>query len=138
MKQLSATDEDEATQLFPATSPTTAPKGKGEVSVNTRHNWKKALGRFAGSNKNTTGEEPPYYVHIIFSDLLLESTSDPEREGWWNDPSDLCHILNRSRADIERLWNDPNVQAELKRKRLRLQESSGLCAHAPFHSIFIN
>jgi len=46
-------------------------------------------------------------------------------EGWWNDPSDPCHVINAARADIERLWEDRLVQSELRKKRLRLEESSG-------------
>jgi len=33
--------------------------------------------------------------------------------------------LNQCRPDIEKLWGDEAIQAELKRKRLRLEESSG-------------
>ncbi|GJJ09024.1 hypothetical protein Clacol_003245 [Clathrus columnatus] len=56
---------------------------------------------------------------------ILIDPAVTEADGWWNDPSDLCHIMDRTRPYIERLWNDPTVKSELARKRLRLEESSG-------------
>lgn len=41
-------------------------------------------------------------------------------------------MLDRCRADIERLWGDEAVQAELQDKRLRLEESSGLSVSCSF------
>lgn len=58
--------------------------------------------------------------------MSLLDNSDTDSEGWWNDPSDPAHVLAKCKVDIERLWGDEAVQAELKRKRLRLEESSGL------------
>ncbi|KIJ25812.1 hypothetical protein M422DRAFT_38462, partial [Sphaerobolus stellatus SS14] len=116
MKQLSATDDDEATHLFPSPPPlapatpnsvsTPTQKAKhAEVSINNRHNWKKAFNKFSLGAKG--------------------NGNDAEQDGWWNDPSDPCHILNAAHADVEWLWKDKPVQTELRRKRLRLEESSG-------------
>jgi len=41
----------------------------------------------------------------------------------WNNASDPCHIMHASCSDIQLLWNDPHIQAELQRKRVLLQES---------------
>lgn len=60
----------------------------------------------------------------VFS--LKDGLAVNEADGWWNDPSDPCHVLAQCRPSIERLWNDPIVRNELARKRLRLEESSGL------------
>ncbi|GJJ10795.1 hypothetical protein Clacol_005023 [Clathrus columnatus] len=60
--------------------------------------------------------------------LLLgqsESGKTITTDGWWNGPSDLYHIMDRTRPYIERLWNNPTVKSELARKRLRLEENSG-------------
>ncbi|KAF8573460.1 G-alpha-domain-containing protein [Ramaria rubella] len=119
IRQLAGGDHDEATHLrgFSTTnlgSPTSDP-GIGrneyaftgnlkstEVSVNNRHNWKRTFTRFArGSKSNATAEE------------------------WQTDPMDPAHILTRCSADIEHLWADEAVQTELKRKRIRLEETSG-------------
>lgn len=101
VKRLSSGDEDEATHL----GPTPRPNPKAEVTVNNRVNWKKALNKFTSRNN---------------TDSLVS-----EADGWWNDPSDPCHVLVQCRPYIEQLWNDPIVRNELARKRLRLEESSG-------------
>ncbi|KAF8521927.1 guanine nucleotide binding protein, alpha subunit [Hysterangium stoloniferum] len=110
MKKLAGKDEGEATQLaYPSSSPTptpTPPNGKpAEVSVNNRHNWKRAL------NKLTLGSKG--------------NGASSDDDGWWNDPTDHCHVLNRCGPDIERLWSDPAVQSELQKRHVRLEESSG-------------
>ncbi|KAF8520549.1 guanine nucleotide binding protein, alpha subunit [Gautieria morchelliformis] len=115
IKLLAGGDDDEATQLaWPAPPdgaamskdrPPTPSNSKSEVSLNTRHNWKRALNKLALGSKN--------------------DSSPSELDGWWNDPSDPGHVLDQCRPDLEKLWGDEAVQAELKRKRLRLEESSG-------------
>jgi guanine nucleotide-binding protein alpha-1 subunit len=62
IKQLAGGDDDEATQLACPTPPDAAGtskdqppalgNNKSEVSVNTRHNWKKALNKFALGSKS--------------------------------------------------------------------------------------
>ena len=67
-----------------------------------------------------------FEVPIEYSNVLLLGSSHSEHDGWWNEPSYPSHVLYHYRADIERLWGDEAVQAELKKRRLRLEESSGL------------
>ena len=69
------------------------------------------------------------YTNIFIQD---SSHSHSEPDGWWNDPSDPANVLDHCRADTERLWADEAVQAELKKKRVRLEESSGLSVHGFF------
>lgn len=131
MKQLSATDDDEATQLFPpaAESPSQAngqapAKKNNEMSINNRHNWKKALKFGMGSKPRDSGM---LLISAIRLSQRFSYTDSPAgTEGWWNDPSDPCHVVDAARPDIERLWEDRLVQSELRKKRLRLEESSGL------------
>ena len=49
-----------------------------------------------------------------------------ELNGWWEDPDDPVHVLNRCAPVIAELWRDPKVRQKLTEKRLRLEESSGL------------
>ena len=85
-----------------------SPQSTQELSVKTTSNWKKALslGRRMKSPK---------------------SPHSGELEGWWEDPEDPVHILNKCASSMLDLWKDPNVKQRLAEKRLRLEESSGLC-----------
>ncbi|KAF8587094.1 G-alpha-domain-containing protein [Ramaria rubella] len=123
--QLARGDDDEATHLGLVSQPISESKtplnsainrsesaSQGirrstEVSVNNRQDWKRALTRLVGVNEN----EPVQ--------------TDPNAGGWQADPADPAHILAQCSADIEHLWTDSAVQAELRRKRIRLEESSG-------------
>lgn len=49
-----------------------------------------------------------------------------EVEGWWEDPNDPVHTLNRSAETMKELWRDPRVRRRLEEKQIRLEESSGL------------
>ncbi|KAF8589302.1 G-alpha-domain-containing protein [Ramaria rubella] len=118
IQQLAGGDDDEPTRLgvVPPTSPMSKPgisrsrsASRGtinltEISVNNRHNWKRTLTRLAQGSKND--------AHV---ENLKQQTN----------PADPAHILSQCSADIERLWADEAVQAELGRKRIRLEESSG-------------
>lgn len=96
-------DEDEATRLGDGSSPGwSAPRG--ECVVRTTSNWKRAFTLRRSRSK-------------------FSSTS----YSWWEDPSDPVHILDRSRDAMVRLWRDEWVRRRLVEKRVRLQESSGLC-----------
>jgi guanine nucleotide-binding protein subunit alpha len=100
-------DEDEATHLGDGSAPGwSAPRG--ECTVRTTSNWKRAF-------------------TLRRSRLKVSSTS----YSWWEDPSDPVHILDRSRDAMVRLWNDEWVRHRLVEKRVRLQESSGLCVCGP-------
>ena len=46
--------------------------------------------------------------------------------GWWEDPDDPVHTLNRCAPVMNELWRDPKVRSTLHEKRIRLEESSGL------------
>jgi len=54
-----------------------------------------------------------------------KSPHSGELEGWWEDPDDPVHILNKCASAMLDLWKDPNVKQRLVEKRLRLEESSG-------------
>ena len=85
-----------------------SPQSTREISVKTTSNWKKALSL----------------------DGRMKSPKSPhsgELEGWWEDPEDPVHILNRCAPAMLDLWRDPNVKQRLAEKRLRLEESGGLC-----------
>jgi hypothetical protein len=100
-------DEDEATRLGDGSAPGwSAPRG--EYTVRTTSNWKRAFSLRRSRSK-------------------ISSTSN----SWWEDPSDPVHILNRSRDAMIRLWKDEWVRHRLVERRVRLQESSGLCVCGP-------
>ncbi|KAI0931243.1 hypothetical protein AcW1_001304 [Taiwanofungus camphoratus] len=76
-----------------------------ELSVSTTSNWKKAfaLGKIQSPKSAHSGE----------------------LQGWWEDPHDPVHVLNRCAQTMSELWRDPKVRQKLAEKRLRLEESSG-------------
>ena len=84
-----------------------SPQSTQEISVKTTSNWKKALS-LGGRMKSP------------------KSPHSGELEGWWEDPDDPVHILNKCASAMLDLWKDPNVKQRLAEKRLRLEESSGL------------
>lgn len=92
-------------------SPTSIPN---ELAVPNTSNWKKhfALGRIQSPKSVYSGE-----LH-----------------GWWEDPDDPVHVLNRCAPAIAELWRDPTVRQKLMEKMLRLEESSGL--YVPFQFCF--
>lgn len=98
-------DEDEATRLGDGSTPGwSAPRG--EYTVRTTSNWKRAFTLRRNRSKQR-----------------LSSTS------WCEDPSDPVHVLDSSRDAMVRLWKDEWVRHRLVEKRVRLQESSGLCVY---------
>ncbi|THH31966.1 hypothetical protein EUX98_g2234 [Antrodiella citrinella] len=76
-----------------------------ELAVPTSFNWRKrfALGKISS----------PKYEH------------SGELQGWWEDPDDPVHVLNRCAPVIIEMWRDPAVKQRLSEKWLRLEESSG-------------
>lgn len=86
--------------------PTSPVAAGGEPSVRTTSNWKKAfsLGRIQSPKSAHSGE----------------------LQGWWEDPDDPVHTINRSAPYIAELWRDKRVRQKLAEKRIRLEESSGL------------
>lgn len=78
-----------------------------EVTVPGRFNWKKPLIGMA-RNQSPKGERTG------------------EIHGWWEDPHDPVHVMNRCAPVMTELWRDPKVQQRLRERRLRLEESSGL------------
>jgi guanine nucleotide-binding protein subunit alpha len=97
-------DDDEATRLGDGSAPGWSTP-RGEYAVRTTSNWKRVLSMRRSQSKRTS------------------STSRRS----WEDPSDPVHVLDRSRDSIMRLWNDQWVRCRLVERRVRLQESSGLC-----------
>ncbi len=95
-------------------SPTSAAPSVGaggsehEPAIRTGSNWKKhfALGRM----------QSPKSAH----------SGSGELEGWWEDPGDPVHTLNRCAPVMAELWRDGKVRARLAERRIRLEESSGL------------
>ncbi|KAI0829088.1 guanine nucleotide binding protein, alpha subunit [Trametes gibbosa] len=76
-----------------------------ELAVRTGSNWKKhfALGKIQSPKTPHGGELP----------------------GWWEDPNDPVHTLNRCAPIMTELWRDPAVRRRLDEKRIWLEESSG-------------
>ena len=79
-----------------------------EPAIRTGSNWKKhfALGKM----------QSPKSAH----------SGSGELEGWWEDPSDPVHVLNRCAPVMTELWRDGKVRARLAERKIRLEESSGL------------
>ncbi|KAH8099806.1 G-alpha-domain-containing protein [Cristinia sonorae] len=86
-------------------SPTTPGSASGELAVPTSFNWRKrfALGKIQSPKSEHSGE----------------------LQGWWEDPDDPVHVLNKCAPVIIEMWRDPMVKVRLQEKRLRLEESSG-------------
>ncbi|KAI0299954.1 G-alpha-domain-containing protein [Russula brevipes] len=93
-------DEDEATRLGDGSAPGWSVP-RGEYSVRTTSNWKRALA------------------------LRRRQAQRASVSPWWEDPKDPVHVLDKSRDGMIRLWKDPWVRRRLVEKRVRLQESSG-------------
>ena len=107
------------TVIHPGPNSPLSPQSAQELSVKTTSNWKKALS-LGGRMKSP------------------KSPHSGELEGWWEDPEDPVHILNKCAPAMLDLWKDPNVKQRLTEKRLRLEESSGLCVlFAIFHVILL-
>ena len=107
------------TVVHPGPSSPLSPQSSQEISVKTTSNWKKALS-LGGRMKSP------------------KSPHSGELEGWWEDPEDPVHILNKCAPAMLNLWRDPNVKQRLTEKRLRLEESSGLCVRLViFHSALL-
>lgn len=96
------------TVIHPSPNSPLSPRSTQELSVKTTSNWKKALS-LGGRMKSP------------------KSPHSGELEGWWEDPDDPVHILNKCAPAMLDMWKDPNVKQRLAEKRLRLEESSGLC-----------
>ncbi|KAI0779036.1 G-alpha-domain-containing protein [Trametes elegans] len=79
--------------------------GAHEPAVRTGSNWKKhfALGKIQSPKTPHSGEV----------------------EGWWEDPTDPVHALNRAAPAMGELWRDAKVRLRLEERRIRLEESSG-------------
>jgi hypothetical protein len=104
-------DEDEATRLGDGSAPGWSTP-RGEYAVRTTSNWKRALTlRRSRSNRISTSTRS------------------------WEDPSDPVHVLDRCRDAMIRLWNDDWIRGRLIERRVRVQESSGLCVSAPLNGI---
>ena len=90
------------------TSPAVSVVGSSthELAIRTGSNWKKhfALGKIQSPKSPNSGE----------------------LEGWWEDPTDPVHTLNRCAPVMAELWRDPKVHQRLSERRIRLEESSGL------------
>ncbi|PIL31109.1 hypothetical protein GSI_05805 [Ganoderma sinense ZZ0214-1] len=95
-------------------SPTSAAPSLGsgqghehEPAIRTGSNWKKhfALGKM----------QSPKSAH----------SGSGELEGWWEDPNDPVHMLNRCAGAMTELWRDGKVRTRLAERRIRLEESSG-------------
>ncbi|TFY53855.1 hypothetical protein EVJ58_g9210 [Rhodofomes roseus] len=77
-----------------------------EVAIHQRSNWKKALG-------------------VMSRNQSPKSAHTNEIHGWWEDPHDPVHLMNRCAPTMTELWRDPKVLQRLAERRLRLEESSG-------------
>jgi len=98
-------EDDEATRLGDGSTPGWSTP-RGEYAVRTTSNWKRAF-----TLKRSSKRVQPSML-------------------WLEDPSDPVHVLDRCRDAMVRLWGDEWVRRRLVDKRVRLQESSGLCVRA--------
>jgi len=91
-------------------SPVSGLNGRDELAVPASFNWRKpfSLGRIQSPTKG------PHSGELV---------------GWWEDPDDPVHVLNRCAPVISEMWRDPKVKRTLADKRLRLEESSGFYLH---------
>jgi hypothetical protein len=132
-------EEDEATQLAPFTSNGSAtlpenyivPEPQNQTFTPPRFDtrkevfvrssggpsgWKKAFGKLGAGGKNKKADAGPA----------------KGAEHWGSDPDDPVHVLSKYKADMIRLWEDQGVQSVLTKRKLRLEESSGLWVSFPF------
>lgn len=91
----------------PSPSTSSCRSATTEVSVHTSVNWKKSFA-LGGTSKSP------------------KSAHSGEIEGWWEDPDDPVHVLHACAPVMIELWKDSRVRQQLRDKRLRLEESSGL------------
>ncbi|TFY80230.1 hypothetical protein EWM64_g3783 [Hericium alpestre] len=137
MRALSDDDEDEATHLgdgsapgWTTLTPVRGPQQRPNIHIDTHGqaspispSLRSPLSRSELSVRPTSKWKKTFSL----SGTKLRSTSPGTNEvmGWWEDPADPVHALAQcSRAMVE-LWRDQWVQARLKDKRIRLEESSG-------------
>ena len=45
-----------------------------------------------------------------------KSPHSEELEGWWEDPNNPVHILNKCAPAMSDLWKDPNIKQRLAEK----------------------
>jgi hypothetical protein len=83
--------------------------------------WKKAFGKLSGGTKNKKGNAEPVKGGGV-------------GDHWSSDPDDPVHVLSKCKGEMIRLWEDLGVQSVLKKRKLRLEESSGLWVSFPFRS----
>ncbi|KAJ7752196.1 hypothetical protein DFH07DRAFT_745128, partial [Mycena maculata] len=60
-----------------------------------------------------------------------------EIEGWWEDPDDPVHTMYDCATCMREMWADENVRQRLRRKGIRLEESSGLCVFLLCFSFYL-
>ena len=136
-------NEDEPTQLAPPgssylPSPTDSyfsqTNGRGysnqrshswrnqEVFIRPGHGWKGGLARARVNNS-------PGYPAVSGSGSGSSSTQRPTSAGntGLETPDEAQEVLNSCRDDMMRLWHDEGVRDVLRRKKVRLEEGSGLC-----------
>lgn len=100
---LSSPDEDEPTHL--PSSPNQQVHRQSDRQSAT--NWKKVF-TLGGKSKSP------------------KSAHTGEIEGWWEDPNDPVHTLHAAAPAMLELWRDEAVRSQLREKRIRIEESSGL------------
>ena len=99
-----------------SSGPTVSVSKSGELALRPSTNWKKSFS-LGGSLSSRIGSRTPKSAHT------------GEISGWWEDPDDPVHVLNAcARGDwgMVSMWKDRDVRGVLARKRVRMEESSGL------------
>lgn len=121
--QLSDEEENEATRLpssskshlnglstlhIPSSShESSKPTSPIEIAVRTTSNWKKTLS-LGGRMKSP------------------KSPHSGELAGWWEDPEDPVHVINKCAPIMLELWKNTVVRQRLVDRKIRVEESSGL------------
>lgn len=89
-----------------------------ELALRPTNNWKKSLSLGNRINSRSTKNE-----------------HTGEIRGWWEDPDDPVHVLYACAGGdfgMIQVWKDPDVRATLTKRRVRLEESSGLYVRFEF------
>ncbi len=111
IRRIAATEEDESVRLNtlaacgqnPLDSKSKPSKDGKELTVRTTNNWKKI---FAGSSQR-------------------RGTPEAVRP-WWEDPKDPAHLVHKCSEDIITLWKLPRVHEVLRKRKINLEDTSGL------------
>jgi guanine nucleotide-binding protein subunit alpha len=141
-----------ATTTKPNTPTPTLPSPLPELALRPSNTWKTSLSLSsslsssysnptASASKSSKPSKPSKSKLSSFSNPPSASTKPKQKfglpknlhtgeiSGWWEDPSDPVHVIHACAGGewgMEALWGDRTVREGLRRRRVRMEESSGL------------